>query len=128
MEYIEGDALDDLISRNDAAIQGVAAVPLFEKLGQAIAHAHEQQVVHRDIKPSNVIVEHEGAPRLVDFGLVAILNEPRITVGRPGTPIHLAPEYVDTGVPTPLIDIYAFGVTMCSRINNLNNYFAGLIV
>lgn len=118
MEFVKGNNLDDLIDNRATTFKGEAAVPLFEKLAEAIAHAHEHQVIHRDIKPSNVIVEQDGRPRLVDFGIVAIMDLPRITEGAIGYRFHLAPEYFDGGPPTPSIDIYAFGITMYRVLTN----------
>ena len=42
---------------------------LVREVALALEHAHEQRIIHRDIKPQNVILDHEGKPHLMDFGL-----------------------------------------------------------
>ncbi|MCX4247339.1 serine/threonine-protein kinase [Paraliomyxa miuraensis] len=46
-----------------------ACVELFVQIGAGLAAAHEQGLVHRDFKPSNAIIDDEGRPRVLDFGL-----------------------------------------------------------
>ena len=66
MEYLEGDTLDDRLTR------GPLPAPDVLRHGAAIAdaldHAHRRQIVHRDVKPSNVMLTASGV-KLLDFGL-----------------------------------------------------------
>ena len=91
---------------------------MIAKVARALNSAHEQGIVHRDIKPSNVIVQPDGSPVLLDFGL-AIEEEPdgrslTRTGEAPGTPAYLAPETVNGEVvrPDAQSDVYALGVTL----------------
>ena len=45
------------------------------QVAEAVAYAHDRQVIHRDLKPANIFVTHPGAVRLLDFGIAKILNE-----------------------------------------------------
>jgi len=58
----------------------------------ALEYAHRQQVVHRDIKPSNILIDHDGKPYVVDFGLA--LREGDVGKGPTcaGTPAYMSPE------------------------------------
>ena len=52
---------------------------IMRELGEAIAHAHSENVVHRDIKPSNILLDVNSRPMLTDFGISKLLTQ--LTVG-----------------------------------------------
>lgn len=92
-------------------------------LCRGVAHLHALGFVHRDIKPDNVLFRANGAPVLIDFGLVKNVGErpsgppaaggPSIVEGRRvgvGTPGWSAPEQFDRGEATPTSDVHALGV------------------
>ncbi len=91
---------------------------LIARIARALHAAHEQGVVHRDIKPSNVIVQPDGTPVLLDFGLAITEEADGTSVTRsgeaPGTPPYLAPEIVggEMARPDAQSDVYALGVTL----------------
>jgi tRNA A-37 threonylcarbamoyl transferase component Bud32 len=89
---------------------------LIIKVAEAVQYAHENGVVHRDIKPSNIIVEPDGNPILLDFGLSHDDVELNLTVSGEffGTPIYSAPETFLKGPCTDnkLLDVYSLGVTL----------------
>ncbi len=61
----------------------------------AIGHAHQRGVLHRDLKPSNVLVDAQGAPHVIDFGLAMRLDASAVetVTGNPvGTPSYMSPE------------------------------------
>jgi serine/threonine protein kinase/tetratricopeptide (TPR) repeat protein len=102
MEWIDGEPFDrwaDGQRRNRspkesiASIVGCAAV-----IADAVAHAHRNGVIHRDLKPSNVLVDADGAPHVLDFGLARVLSNEGTAVtetsGFLGTPSYAAPEQV----------------------------------
>lgn len=67
MELIEGQPIDRWADANALDARGRAA--LVETVAHAVAHAHGRLVVHRDITPLNVLVDGDGAPKLIDFGI-----------------------------------------------------------
>jgi serine/threonine protein kinase len=78
------------------------AVPLAERLAlflrvcRAIRHAHEHALSHGDLKPANILVDSEGRPFVIDFGLARAYDEllPGAAVVWAGTPAYMSPEQV----------------------------------
>jgi len=105
-ELVEGVTLD-------AHLRGR---PLHERLRllldvvRAVAYAHERGVLHCDLKPANVLVGADGAPRLVDFGIGALIDQPAAAAPRALTPRYAAPEQRDGGVASVQGDIFSLGV------------------
>lgn len=92
--FVDGATLRDLLKKNGTP-SAIAAAKLISKLANAVGYAHEQGVVHRDVKPENVLVEKDGTPYLVDFGLARrdsedVLQTQEGTVL--GTPAYMSPE------------------------------------
>ena len=83
------------------------------KLARAAAALHRAGIVHRDIKPDNVILEGDGALKLIDLGVVRV---PGLEDFPPediaGTPAYTAPEMFAGDAGNEATDIYALGVTM----------------
>ncbi|NKY30303.1 protein kinase [Nocardia gamkensis] len=73
MELIDGIPLRDYINPgNPLPLTWVAAVAA--EIATVLSHAHAIPVVHRDLKPDNVLVTREGAVKVIDFGIAAILD------------------------------------------------------
>src|SRR5262249_25059869 len=94
---------------------------LFIRVCEAVSYAHQNLVVHRDIKPSNILVDKNGEPKLLDFGIAKLLEDeahPRSAtlLTRKGegalTPAYAAPEQVTGGPVTTATDVYALGVLL----------------
>jgi eukaryotic-like serine/threonine-protein kinase len=89
---------------------------LFRTLCTAVQHAHEHFVVHRDLKPANILVDDEGHPRVLDFGIAKRIDDaPGAT--RTGmfvgfTPDYAAPEQINGGPISAATDVYALGVVL----------------
>ncbi len=111
-EYVEGHSLAALI-RENGKLETSRAVEFAVALAQAVAYAHERDVLHRDIKPANVMITKDDVPRLMDFGIASSATAgdaaSRLLVG---TPFYMAPEYISDGIYEPSSDVFALGVVL----------------
>ncbi|MBK7013954.1 MAG: serine/threonine protein kinase [Xanthomonadales bacterium] len=118
MDHVDGAPITEHARR--AALDPRARVSILVKVADAVAYAHTQLVVHRDLKPSNVLVDHQGEPRVLDFGIAKLIEESgeqtRTGTGlRVLSPAYAAPEQIlgeAIGTPT---DVYALGLMLCER-------------
>jgi formylglycine-generating enzyme required for sulfatase activity len=98
--------------RDAAAIRTLAR--FLAEVARGLAAAHAAEVLHRDIKPSNLLVDPDGRPRIIDFGLAQLLGSPGVTAtgDTAGTPYYMSPEQVRAvraGVDHRT-DVYSLGV------------------
>lgn len=84
------------------------SVLILRKITRAVAYAHRHGLVHRDIKPANILLDEDGEPHLADFG-IAISDEDLEQVGVAGTPAYMAPEQMNGGVVSNLVDLHGLG-------------------
>ncbi|MEZ0230895.1 MAG: serine/threonine-protein kinase, partial [Planctomycetota bacterium] len=115
MELVEGRSFETVLSGKEALTPRRVA-EVVRGVAEALQHAHEHGVVHRDVKPQNVLLDREGRPRLVDFGLArdSATNNLTVTGSILGTPAYLAPEQArgESRGQGPAIDIYALGAVL----------------
>ncbi|HSG39240.1 MAG TPA: protein kinase [Thermoanaerobaculia bacterium] len=71
MELVAGESLDRYAARTDLSL--AERLRVFIKICEAIHHAHLQGVIHRDLKPSNILVEADGQPKILDFGIARLV-------------------------------------------------------
>ena len=81
--------------------------PLAEA-AEALAFAHDNDVIHRDLKPANIKVDREGRVRVLDFGLAHTMRQ--LTRETSGTPGYMAPEQWDGHPQDHRVDIFALAV------------------
>ncbi|MEI6708396.1 MAG: protein kinase [Methylococcales bacterium] len=73
MEYLTGQTLSEYINRQSTSL--AHAWFIIEGVGNALAFAHEHNIVHRDIKPGNIFITKEGVVKVLDFGIASKINE-----------------------------------------------------
>ncbi|MCB9674025.1 MAG: serine/threonine protein kinase [Alphaproteobacteria bacterium] len=117
MEFVEGQALEDLLQRGPMALG--QAIELMEQAAGAIAYLHAKGIRHRDIKPANLLVDKNNTLKLVDFGLAMEADRTRITQSGMafGTVSYAPPEWISPETLDPQSwDVYAVGVVFYELI------------
>ena len=117
LEYVDGVPLDTYCDTHALGLR--ARIELMLPVLDAVGHAHSKSILHRDLKPSNILVEHDGRPRLLDFGIAKLLvdgsaQETELTqaLGRAMTPDYASPEQIAGGSVGAASDVYALGVIL----------------
>lgn len=72
MEYVDGLPIDIFCDQNNLDLK--ARLRLIQKVCNAVHAAHQNMVIHADIKPSNILVDKQGEPKLMDFGIARYQN------------------------------------------------------
>lgn len=113
LEYIDGLPVDRDCNARLLDLRGRLRV--FLEVCAAVQFAHRHLVIHRDLKPSNILVDGNGAVKLLDFGIARVLDTPAApteTAARRMTPAYAAPEQINGGVMSTAVDVYALGVLL----------------
>ena len=127
MEFVEGESLDSLIKNKTGPISEERTKYLFTQILDAIGYAHEKSVIHRDIKPANILIAKGDEVKIIDFGIVKILQDdaqPGTTKSgtKIGTPIFMSPEQILARSVDQRSDIYALGVTLFQMVTGRSPY------
>jgi serine/threonine-protein kinase len=111
LEFVDGEPITQWC---DARRLGLSdRLRLFRKVCAAVEHAHRHLVVHRDLKPSNVLVDAEGEPKLLDFGIAKLLDgSAREHTAAALTPAYAAPEQLRGQEVSTATDVYALGLLL----------------
>lgn len=115
MEYVQGVPITQWARAAGLGLR--ARVALLCEVCDAVAYAQRHLVVHRDIKPSNILVDPQGVPHLLDFGIAKLLGDaadPQDT--RTGlrilSPAYAAPEQLRGDPVSTATDVHALGVVL----------------
>ena len=139
MEHIDGAPLDECVvgqpAKSDADRSVTSALQQFVSICDAVKYAHQHGVIHRDLKPGNILIDSDGQPHVVDFGIARPVvpgatdgsSNLTATGGFVGTLAYASPEQI-TGDPLAVdtrTDVYALGIILYLMLTGRPPYAVG---
>ncbi|WP_454164158.1 Stk1 family PASTA domain-containing Ser/Thr kinase [Gordonia iterans] len=119
MEYVDGETLRDVL-RSDGPIPQRQAMTWMADVAAAMDFSHRAGIVHRDMKPANVMIDHQGAVKVMDFGIARAMDDTSATMTQTsavmGTAQYLSPEQARGIKVDPRSDIYSMGCVLFELI------------
>jgi eukaryotic-like serine/threonine-protein kinase len=128
MEYVRGVTLDRHCDDNRLSLE--ERLRLFVQVADAVNYAHRHLIVHRDLKPSNIVVDAEGAVKLLDFGIAKLLKADAMPSAAPVTRDlgalmtleYASPEQARGEPVTTATDVYQLGLLLYELLTGHSPY------
>ena len=109
MEYIEGETLAEMIRRR-APMTDAQKLILLQELCAGVAYAHRAGIIHRDLKPANLMVDPNGALKILDFGIARMADSSMTKASALiGTPGYMSPEQIRGDAIDGRSDLFSTG-------------------
>lgn len=116
MEFIEGmDFARYLTQHRKSLIKDESAMKdILSQILKGLYDIHELNIIHRDLKPANIYITGDNKIKLLDFGLVKMLDYSTVTTKGKivGTPLFMSPEMIEGKGIDYRSDLYSFGVLL----------------
>jgi WD40 repeat protein len=141
MPKVSGRSLDKVVADKQTFADRLALLPHVIAVADALAYAHNENVIHRDLKPANVLVGEFGETVVIDWGLakdLGAVGDPKESMqlrlrasaeetangGVVGTPAYMAPEQARGDSVDQRADVYALGALLYKVLAGVAPYCA----
>ncbi len=116
MEYIVGPTLHQYAHEEPQPIEDV--LDIIAQAADGLAKAHSEGITHRDIKAKNIMLDADGRPKILDFGLATIEGTERLTRAgvTVGTAAYMAPEQAQGKKADERSDLFSLGIVLYELI------------
>jgi serine/threonine-protein kinase len=124
MERLEGETLAQRM-RKTRRFPVRDAVDIAIGMLEGLAAAHQIGVVHRDVKPPNIFLLSDGRPKVLDFGVAKIADDPGVVTARGvavGTPRYMSPEQARGEAVDGRADVYSTGLILFETISGVSPF------
>jgi serine/threonine protein kinase len=118
MEFLKGVELAKY-AKPDNLLPLPKVLEIMARAADALAYAHEQNIVHRDIKPGNIIYDAaDNTVKVTDFGISRLAPLSEIRTGMVmGSPLYMSPEQVMGKQIDGLSDLFSLGSTLYQLVS-----------
>src|SRR5689334_4636059 len=109
MPLLPGMTLDALMKRREPRLTPERAIEIICQACRGLQAAHSRGIIHRDLKPSNLFVMDDDTVKIIDFGVVHLVDAESRTCMK-GTLQYMAPEQLELKPASSRSDIFSLGV------------------
>jgi len=128
MDLVRGTSLQSILDQG-RRLTADEVQSLFVPLARAFQYAHNERLIHRDIKPSNILLTTSGVPKIVDFGISAVMSAPgsksATDVPISGTLPYMSPQQLMGKAPSQSQDVYSFAATIYAALTGYPPFYRG---
>jgi len=116
MQYLERQSLREVIEVKTLSLKKI--IDLAIQICEGLSKAHQAGIIHRDIKPSNIVIDADGRPKILDFGLAVIRGGEHLTKtgSTLGTVRYMSPEQAQGENIDHRSDLFSLGVVLYELI------------
>lgn len=135
MEYVDGQTLDRIVEEV-GSLPWPKAADIVRQAALGLGYAHGQGIIHCDLKPANLIVNLEGAAKLLDLGLARLPGSRRNASPQAGPTTddvigsvdYMAPELAANPAHVDYrVDIYSLGCVLFFCLTGRPPFAAGTL-
>ena len=123
MEFLPGGTLSQKIQQG---IEPDRALSIARRIAEALAHAHQRNIIHRDIKPQNVLFRQDDTPVLSDFGIAKVVDTEATNLTQLGMVIgslrYMSPEQAASKPLDARSDLYSLGIVLYEMLTKTTPY------
>ncbi|MBN2302876.1 MAG: protein kinase [Anaerolineae bacterium] len=121
MELINGPTLKDKLfdlSTSGERFAIAETIRIIKSAADALAYAHQRNMIHRDVKPANLMLDEDQRMVLTDFGIAKIVTGAQFTAsgGMVGTPAYMSPEQGLGEAGDERSDLYSLGAILYQMV------------
>lgn len=110
MEYLEGVTLEKFTNKENL-LSIKKCIAMIAQVCDALAYAHQHDIIHRDIKPANIMMLKDGSVKVTDFGIARAITSTKTRTGIiKGTPYYMSPEQTQGNELNGQSDVFSLGV------------------
>lgn len=123
MDFVDGRPLTDYVGTTSED----RCIEMMESVLMTLSAVHKEGVIHRDLKPANIMIDKDGTPIILDFGLAKLIDYSSITQtgDRVGTYYYMSPEQVtDSKHIDERSDYFAAGIIFYELLTGATPYDA----
>ncbi|TKY57014.1 LYK5 protein [Spatholobus suberectus] len=131
-EFAENDSLEDWLHggskkhENSVSLSWMQRVQIAHDVADALNYLHNYASpphVHKNLKSGNVLLDGNFRAKVSNFGLARAVEGQgddggfQLTRHVVGTQGYMPPEYIENGLITPKMDVFAFGVVVLELLS-----------